>query len=248
MFAFSLGEGQAKGIPGCRQNETKVRARRSPAGQPSKRFSRRVSSSWLRNAPWERFRKACTLLGRIAQVAGTDIMDHPFCPQSSQRDRWVDARDQHQVQRRRPVACQLAEQLVHRLAMNGVVVIQDKDKFSGKIIELIAECGMEDGPWGRALGTHQGEGLLTGIRKNRAQCSDEITQKEAEVAVIFIQRKPGGRQGSHALQPVADQCAFSKTCRSADQGKGVIQALAESSTRRGRMTRSCGRRDRCSLV
>ena len=48
------------------------------------------------------------------------------------------------MQRFWPVARQFTEQIVHLHAVDGVVVIQDENSFSGKLFELIAECGVED--------------------------------------------------------------------------------------------------------
>ena len=48
------------------------------------------------------------------------------------------------MQRFWPVARQFTEQIVHLHTAEGLVVIQDENKFSGKLFELITERGVED--------------------------------------------------------------------------------------------------------
>ena len=95
------------------------------------------------------------------------------------------------MQRLWPVARQLNEKIVHRPAMNELVVIQHEDSFSGKLFDLINQRGVEDCQRRLPLRLEQSQGFRTGFVEDRAQGGDEIAQKEVEVAVVFIQRKPG---------------------------------------------------------
>ena len=95
------------------------------------------------------------------------------------------------MQRFWPVARQFTEQIVHLPAMDELVVIQHENSFSGKLFELITERGVEDCQGWLLPRLEQSQGFLTGFVENRAQGGDEIAQKEVEVAVVFIQRKPG---------------------------------------------------------
>ena len=105
----------------------------------------------------------------------------------------------------------------------------------GSFFEVVTKHGMEDCLGGGCARLKQHQGLIAGIRKNRTQCGDEVAQEEVEIAFLFIQRKPGRRQGSciltptssHVLKPGAYQGGFAITGRCTDQGQRVVDTAAE---------------------
>ena len=84
-----------------------------------------------------------SLLGCKAQVSGAYLVEHPLCTNTIERQGRVDARNQRQMQRFWPVAHQFREHILHLQAADGVVVIQDEYKFSGKFFQLVTEGGVE---------------------------------------------------------------------------------------------------------
>ena len=120
----------------------------------------------------------------------------------------------------------------------------------GSLLQIVTKHGMEDclRRWLRCLQQHQG--LITGIRKNRTQCGDEVAQEQVEIAFLFIQRKPGRRQrgwllptsSSQVRKPGAYQGGFAITGRCTDQGQRVVNAAAELREQPGTVDQTPGDR------
>ncbi len=66
------------------------------------------------------------------------------------------------------------EQSVYLLVVDGVVIIQDEDKVLGKLLNFVAERGVEHLQRGSLLCLKQLQGLFAGPRENRTHCGNEI--------------------------------------------------------------------------
>jgi hypothetical protein len=150
--------------------------------------------------------------------AGAQLAELAASAQAGQRQRRVLPGDDHQMQGRRQVLQQKGQGLVHRLAVDGVVVVQRQDQATWQRRELVQHDGQDRIGRRRLRGLQRGQRALAHAGDNRLQRGDQIGKKANGVAVPFVQRQPGDprlwrliqeKRGSRqGCEPCADQGGF----------------------------------------
>jgi len=107
---------------------------------------------------------------------------------------------------------QSGKQLVYRIILNEVIIIQHQDKRFFNLIEFVDQAAGQDLHGWEANGIEHTPGFLAGVGKNSLNSGHKIGEEKVQVAVIFIQGYPGAGDFNR-LRPTTDKGAFAITGR-----------------------------------
>ena len=153
-------------------------------------WSSKATAAGLSGAANELFKNAADSSGVKRKIMHMYHSDLSLGAQERQGQGRIAPRNQHQVQALRPVTNQLAQKVMHCLAMYGLVVVQHQDEAHGQLLEFVAECDEERRLLRCAQRLQQCEGIGACCGTDRADGGDEVAQEKLKVAVVFVQRQP----------------------------------------------------------
>jgi hypothetical protein len=132
----------------------------------------------------------CLVFGK-AKIGGPELNRLAARSQTGQGKRWVRTGSDHQVEGRGAVIEQKSHLLVHGLAADKLIVVQDQGHLLADGIQAVDEAGQDHLRGCLARRRQELCGLAPDRMVSLLQGSDEVPQESPRPVVILIQRQPG---------------------------------------------------------
>ena len=166
-------------------------------------------------------------------------------PQPGQRQRWVLAGQQHEVDEGRSLLDQEADKTMHRLSGDQLVVIEGKHERVVALRQRLDERRADELRARGRPGTEEVRGRVGGRRSDRSQRPGEVAGEAGEIVVCSIEREPGVGELAR-LEPAddSDRLSVARWGRQQGQAGAVLESSIEqcAEARTLAMARGCGRR------
>jgi hypothetical protein len=181
------------------------------------RFVRRTTSAGRAEAEHVVQHRARLRLGE-AQVARAHLPQRRPRAQAGERQRRIDARGEHEVQRRRQAVDQVRDLVVHRRARDQVVVVEHEHHVAGERREVVQEQRQDVVRDARAGRSEQGGRARADAGRHGLEGRDEVRPEADGIAIGALDRKPRERPLLLVGRaPVGEQRGLAPACRCADQ-------------------------------
>ena len=132
----------------------------------------------------------------------------------------------HQVQAFGRMLQERRKQLMDRLLVDGVIVVQYQHKVAPQFVQIVDQDAGKDGHRGNGGAGQQRLRLCQRVGKDGLYSAREISQKHAEVIIVLVERQPGA--GVFAgVQPGAQQGGLAEAGRRGNQDERAAQAAIQ---------------------
>src|SRR6056297_3330745 len=97
----------------------------------------------------------------------------------------------NQMHLRRHIFKEKRENIINRLTLNNMVIVQNKDKRLGDMGDLIQQVSQNRISRGWLGGLECSQQTMPNILEDRLQSGDKVCQKRCSIFMLLIQGQPG---------------------------------------------------------
>ena len=164
-----------------------------PATQPSVRSLERVHVGGREVQPHHPVEELPRLGRGEAEVGGAHLGELPATAEPGQRQRWVGAGRDHQVQVVGEVVEEEGHRLVHVRRFDGVVVVENEDPLRARRVlagarDVVDERGQGGGGRG---GVQRLENCGVDVEADASKGGHQVGQEAGQVVVAVVEGEPG---------------------------------------------------------